>query len=223
MKIPFTTEQFFNVFENYNLTIFPVQIIILLLGFAGLFFLHSKETYKNKIIGISLGFLWIWIGVVYHLIFFAKINETASVFGGIFILQGILIVINTFINDKLTFTFESKLKDYIGYFFILFGLIIYPFIGYYTEGSISRTISLGLPCPSTIFTLGFFLLTNDKFPKYLLIIPTLWAILGMSAAIQFGVYQDFMLIFAALIANICLIKKKDINLYKHVKPHTRYN
>jgi len=223
MKIPFTTEQFFNIFGNYNLTVFPVQIIILILGFAGLFFLHSRETYRNKIIGSYLGLLWIWMGVVYHISFFSKINEAASVFGGIFILQGILILLNTIIHDKLTFTFESKAKDYLGYFFILFGLIIYPIIGYYAEGPISRTISLGLPCPSTIFTLGFFMLTNDKFPKYLLIIPTLWAFAGLSAAIQFGVYQDFMLIFAALIANIFLIKKKDLNLYKHVKPHTRYN
>jgi len=223
MKIPFTTEQFFNIFENYNLTIFPFQILILIIGFAGLFFLHSRKSYKNKVIGSYLGLLWIWIGVVYHIFFFTKINEAAYILGGVFILQGILILLNTFTNDKLTFNFESKAKDYFGYFFILFGLIIYPIIGYYVEGTISRTITLGLPCPSTIFTLGFFMLTNDKSPKYLLIIPTLWAVVGMSAAIQFGVYQDFMLIFTAIIANIFLIKKKDLNLYKHVKPHTRYN
>ena len=92
MNLPFSTEQFFNVIEKYNLSIFPFQLIINVLGIACLFLLHSKWSSKDKIIGIYLGALWIWIGAVYHLAFFATINKAALLFGVIFILQGVLIL-----------------------------------------------------------------------------------------------------------------------------------
>jgi len=208
MKTPFTTEQFFNVFEKYNSTMFPLQLIIILLGIAGLFLLHSKYSFKNKIIGGYLGVLWLWMGLAYHIGFFAEINKAAFVFGGIFILQGLLILFNTFVKGRLIFDFFPKTKDYLGYFFIIFGLILYPIIGYFMVDSLTKTISLGLPCPTTILTFGFLMLTNNKFPKYLLIIPSLWALIGLSAAINFGVYQDFMILITAIIADIVLIKRK---------------
>lgn len=208
MELPFTTEQFFNVIEKYNLTMFPFQLIIFLLGIVCLFLLHSKLSSKDKLIGIYLGVLWIWIGVAYHLTFFTVINKAAFLFGGIFILQGILILFFTFTKNRLVFTFTLQIKDYLGYFFILYGLIIYPIISYLVEGSFEKTIIMGLPCPSTIFTFGLFMLTNNKFPKYLLLIPSLWAVVGMSAAINIGVIQDVMILIAAVTADTILIRRK---------------
>jgi hypothetical protein len=208
MRMPFTTEQFFNVIANYNVMMFPFQIILFLSGIVSLFFLHSKILTKDKLIGIYLGILWMWIGIAYHLAFFTVINKAAYLFGGIFILQGLLILFNALIKNRLIFTFSFQTKDYLGYFFILYGLIIYPIISYFAEGSFERTIVMGLPCPSTIFTFGFFILTNNKFPKYLLIIPSLWAVVGLSAAINIGVFQDVMIIIAAITADIMLIRRK---------------
>ena len=208
MKLPFTTEQFFNVIEKYNLTMFPYQLIILLLGIICLFLLHSKLSAKDKLIGIYIGILWIWIGVAYHLVYFTVINKAAFLFGGIFILEGLFILYSTFGKNRLIFSFTLLAKDYLGYFFILYGLIIYPIISYFVEGSFERTIMMGLPCPSTIFTFGFFILTSNKFPKYLLIIPSLWAVMGLSAAINIGVFQDVMIFIAAITADIILIRRK---------------
>jgi len=209
MKLPFSTVQFFNVIEKYNLTIFPFQLIILLLGIVCLFFLHSKSPVKDKLIGVYLGILWIWIGVVYQLVNFTVINKAAFLFGGIFILQGLFILFNTFGKNSLNFTFTLHKKDYLGYFFILYGLLIYPIFSFIIEGSFERTILIGLPCPSTIFTFGFFILASNKFPKYLLIIPSLWAVVGLSAAINIGVFQDVMIALAAITADIILIKRKN--------------
>jgi hypothetical protein len=208
MNLPFTTEQFFNVIEKYNLTMFPFQLIILLLGIVCLFLLHFNFSAKDRFIGSFLSILWIWIGIAYHLVFFTVINKVAFIFGAIFILQGLLIMLNTFNRRKLIFTLTFQAKDYFGYIFILYGLIIYPIISYFVEGSFGRTIILGLPCPSAIFTFGFFILTNNKFPKYLLIIPSIWAVVGLSAAINIGVVQDVMILFSAITANIILLRRK---------------
>jgi hypothetical protein len=82
----------------------------------------------------------------------------------------------------------------------LYGLTIYPIISYFTESSVVQTISLGLPCPSTILTFGFFILAAYKIPRHLLLIPFIWAVIGISAALNIGIYQDLMIIVAAIAA-----------------------
>ena len=101
-----------------------------------------------------------------------------------------------------------SIQAYLGYFFILYGLIIYPVVGYLIEPNLSRTISVGLPCPTLILTFGFLLLCDKKFSKYLLIIPSLWAIIGINAVIKLGVYQDSMMLIAAIIADVLILRSK---------------
>jgi len=208
LKIPFTTEQFFEIIEKYNHALFPAQLIVILLGILSLILLHSKKGSKNKLIGGFLGILWIWIGIAYHFAFFTEINKAAYVFGGFFVLQGLFFLIETFSRSKLEFEFNGKTIDYIAYFFIIFGLAIYPILLFYLENSLETTITLGLPCPSTILTFGFLMLSSSKLSRYLLIIPALWAIVGISAAIEFKVYPDYLMPVSALIAIIYLTLRK---------------
>ncbi len=207
MKMPFTTEEFYAVFERYNSAVFPFQLVIILLGVITVLLLHAKYSFRNKLIGSYLGFLWIWMAVVYHFVFFTKINKAAFVFGSAFLLEGLLILVNTFSKGKLLFNFKGRPKDYLGYFFVLYGLIFYPLTGYFIEGTFARTIALGLPCPSTILTFGFLMLTENRRLKYLLVIPWLWAIIGLGAAINFEVYQDFMMPVAGIIAGLFLMRQ----------------
>lgn len=106
------------------------------------------------------------------------------------------------------YSFTGGTRSYLGYFFVLFGLIIYPVISYLLEGSFAKTITLGLPCPTTILTFGFLMLTSARFPKYLLIIPTLWAVIGTGAAVNLGIYQDYLMLASAIVADIYLLKRK---------------
>ncbi len=124
MKIPFKLEQFYHVFEQYNMTPFPAQILILLFGIVAVIFLHLKTGIKSWIIGLFLGLLWIWIGVAYHFSFFTSINKAAFVFGGVFVLQGVLLLTETFITRRLKFDFKGQPRDYFGYLFVLFGWLI---------------------------------------------------------------------------------------------------
>jgi len=211
MDIPFTTEQFFQVITDYNITFFPVQILIVFLGIICLVLILSGKSYKDKLFGSYIGMLWLWIGIMYHLAFFTSINKAAYIFGILFILQGLVVLYETFRGDKLKFQFKGYTMDYIAYFFLIFAIIIYPILLYFLENSIYTTITLGLPCPSTIFTFGFFMMTTIKFPKYLLIIPLIWTIIGTSAAFNFGVYPDYVMLIAAVIAVIYLLRRKNKN------------
>jgi hypothetical protein len=208
MKIPFTTEQFFAVMEKYNLTLFPAQIVILLLGIMSVLLVFTRVPSRHKWAGVFLGLLWIWMGIAYHLAFFTSINKAAYVFGTLFILQGILFQTATFSKAGLPFEFQKNDRGLTGVFLIFFGLVIYPLLSYLIAGTAKTTIILGLPCPSTIFTFGFLLLASGRIPRYLLIIPLIWALIGTSAAVKFGVYPDYMLIFSAGASLFLILRSK---------------
>jgi hypothetical protein len=198
MTTPFTPEQFFNVFALYNAAVFPAQVIIMIFGILGVFAVRSGLVWKNRFISGMLASLWLWTGIVYHVTFFSAINNAANIFGGLFVLEGLYLLWEGVFRDRLKYEFSPTMKGYLGYFFILYGLLIYPVISYLIESQAERIISPGLPCPTTILTFGFFMLAAPKFPKYLLILPALWALIGISAVINLGVYQDLMMQVAAI-------------------------
>jgi len=89
MKIPFTIEQFFEVFELYNDYWYPFQFVWLFLSIIGLFMINKKTKFaRNYLIGL-LSSLWIWSGMAFHWLFFSTINPIAYAFGGLFVLQGL--------------------------------------------------------------------------------------------------------------------------------------
>lgn len=79
MKTPFSTDQFFEVFRNYNETVYPMQVILYLICITAIVLIFKPNNKSDKIISSMLGFLWIWIGIVYHLIFFTAINKAAYI------------------------------------------------------------------------------------------------------------------------------------------------
>ncbi|HVO74355.1 MAG TPA: DUF6064 family protein [Ignavibacteriaceae bacterium] len=205
MKLPFTTDQFLRVFSEYNQKIFPMQIIFYLAAFSAVYLIFVKNKYSGKIISLVISIFWLWVGIVYHIIFFSSINKAAYVFGSLFILEGLMIFIFGFIQDKLVFGNGKNIYSRTGIIFIVYALIIYPVLGYFFGRVFPYSITLGLPCPTTIFTFGMLLLSEKKMPLAILIIPLLWSILGFTAALNFSVYEDFGLILSGLIGFVMLV------------------
>ena len=53
-------------------------------------------------------------------------------------------------------------------------------------------------CPVTIFTFGLFLLASSAHPRWLLVIPFVWSLIGGSAAVLLHVPQDWFLLFSGI-------------------------
>ena len=79
---------------------------------------------------------------------------------------------------------------------IVFALVIYPILAYVAGHRFPATPTFGLPCPTTILTLGLLLWADPPRPWSVLVIPLAWSALGASAAVQLGVWEDFGLVAA---------------------------
>lgn len=203
--IPFTTEQFIHVFEKYNEAIYPIQFALILVAIVAIALAVSRKPFANKTISGLLGFLWLWTGVIYHLTFFTKISPPAYVFGVLFVFQGFLFLYEGVVKNCLSFRITQKLYGILGAIFITYALVIYPLIGYALGRIFPSSPTFGTPCPTTIFTFGLLLWTDKKAPLSLLIIPALWSIVGTSAALNFGIKEDFGLLVAGTLGTASIL------------------
>jgi Family of unknown function (DUF6064) len=211
MKPPFTVEQFFEVFKNYNEAVYPAQFMLYIVSFIALYRIVKPTSNAGKIISGSLAFFWLWMGSVYHLIYFSPINGAAYVFGTAFILQGVLFLFYGVFQNKNTFSFHPDLYGIAGMILILFALIIYPMLGGFMGHKYPASPTFGLPCPTTIFTLGVMLLSDKKIPVLIMIIPLLWSVIGFTAAFNFGIWEDTGLLISGLSTAILMSIKNRSN------------
>lgn len=205
MELPFTQEQFLDVFKFYNLTIWPFQIFLVVLALIAIFLTVSRIKYSSVLISATLTFYWFWMGLAYHFAFFSKINPLAYVFAGIFVFQGLLFFFFGIAREELHFKFVNNVKGLTAIILFIYALIFYPLIGYALGHYYPSTPTFGVPCPTTIFTFGILLLLEGKINKILFIIPFLWSIIGFTAVFKFGILQDIGLLIAGLTGFILLI------------------
>lgn len=199
--LPFTIEQFLQIFERYNQAIWPMQIVAYILGIAVLFFAAKQTRYSAQIISAALAFLWVWMGVAYHLIYFSAINRAAIGFGVLFIVQGLLWLLFGIVRPRLAFQLDSNPYSVTGMVLIAYAMVIYPIVGTLLGHGYPQSPSFGVaPCPTTIFTFGVLLLTSARVPRSTLVIPLVWSLVGFVAAISLGIREDIGLLVAGLLS-----------------------
>ncbi|MGD8239375.1 MAG: DUF6064 family protein [Armatimonadota bacterium] len=200
MELPFTVEQFFQVFEDHNLTTWPAPVVAYVFGIAGVLYAIKRTPASSSIVCSILALLWIWMGAVYHIAFFAAINRTAYVFGALFLLQGALFLVVGAFRGRISFGSQWSAYGITGLLFVVYAIVLYPLLGMQFGHGYPRAPAFGVaPCPTTIFTLGLLLWTNRGLPRYILIIPALWSLIGFSAAAHLGVYEDYGLVAAGVV------------------------
>ena len=215
MKLPFTVAQFLEAFKNYNHSVFPMQIAFYLLALTIILLSIKKPGQADRIINAILSFFWLWMGIVYHFLYFAPINKAAYLFGGIFILQGLLFFHQGVLKTKLTYKFQFDKFGWLGALLITFALFIYPFLGFAFGHLYPASPTFGLPCPTTIFTFGILMWFDKKISLSILIIPFIWSIIGFFAALKLGILEDTGLFVSGILGTIMIASRN--------KKFTSYN
>ena len=204
---PFSAEDFFGVFVAYNEAFWPIQIGLVLLAVAAVALAFRPHDAAHRAIVLVLGFLWLWMAVAYHWAFFAAINPAAYAFAAAFALEGILLGRLALRAEPLRFRPGRDRYGLLGGAFMLYALVLYPSLGVAVGHAYPAQPTFGLPCPTTIFTVGMLLWASPRVPWAVLVVPAGWSVLGLSAVRYFGVVEDAMLPLAGLAGGALILLK----------------
>ncbi len=185
-------------FVQYNLDIWPAQIVGYVLYAIVLFAVARRFKYSDQIIAAIIAFNWLWLGIR----FFVPAGVAGwsfYVFAALFVIEGVLFAVGA-TRPFLSFRFGTDVYSLTGLVLIAYAAVLYPLVGYAVGHVFPLSLTLGaFPCPTTIFTLGLFLLSRDRVPWYLLIAPGLFALTGVTSP-SMGIVEDAGLFIAGLIA-----------------------
>lgn len=205
MTLPFSTEQFLRVFADYNTAIWPAQIIAMALGIVTLVAMFVGHTNARRFAVAALAALWAFTGIGYHLIFFSRINPLAPVFAGFFIVQALLFLACAVAPGDLRFQLGRDVRTGAGFVTIFYALVMYPALGAWAGHGMMAGPMFGVaPCPTTIFTLGILLMMRGAWLIPLSVVPLLWSLVGMAAALQLGIAEDLGLPVGGLLLLVAL-------------------
>ena len=205
MAAPFTAEQFFAVFARYNQSVWPMQVILNLLALGTIALLFRPRSWGGRVISAVLSFFWAWMAIAYHFVFFTAINPAAWLFGAVFLAGALWFAWIGVIKGGLFFGWRGGLRGWAGGALMAYPLVFYPALGHYLGHRYPAVPTFGLPCPTTIFTLGALLFASAPVPRSVFVVPLLWTAVGSMAAFQFGIFQDLGLLVAGLIGLAAMI------------------
>ena len=208
MQLPFTTEEFFGVFREYNEALWPAQVLLVGLALAAIVLVLRPRRWSGICISAILAILWTWLAVAYHLAFFARINPLAYVFSGISLAGALTFLWQGVIQRRLRFAWVGGGRVFVGAVLVVFALVFYPIWSWYGGHPYPYMPTFGLPCPTTLFTIGLLAFLVPPYPRSPFIVPILWGLVGAQAAFLLGVYQDIGLMVAAAVGTVLLLQSK---------------
>jgi hypothetical protein len=205
MQLPFTREQFFDLFVAYNEALWPAAVALWIASAVIVALRLSTRRPHDRWIGALLVVHWAWSALAYHVAFFTRINPAAWLFATLFLGQAVLFFHVGFVQRRLSFAPWSTAWAPLAWGLILYSLA-YPAMNALDHCSLLRIPTFGLPCPTTIFTAGALMLATPR-SWSLSIVPVIWSAIGGSAAFLLGVHADVALPIAGVALAIFLMRR----------------
>lgn len=197
MALPFTPAQFFDVFAAYNRSLWPFAFALWLSTLAAVVVFARTRERSSRFLVILLAVQWAWVALAYHAAFFSHINPAAWLFTALFLIQSALFVWFGVARSELHFSPGGLPRHAAAWTLIIYSLI-YPAIVRVEGHAYPAAPTFGLPCPTTLLTIGFLLAADPPWPRAVALVPLAWAFVAGSASILLGVRADLMLWLAGI-------------------------
>jgi Family of unknown function (DUF6064) len=205
MTLPFSISEFLAVFADYNRAIWPFQIFAYGLGLVAVVAILIPRQGTLRLALAAFALLWAFVGIGYHLMFFSSINPAAWVFAGFFVLQAAMFLASALWPADLRLQPDRSLRTAVGLAVGLYAVAVYPALGFWAgHGGMAGPMFGVAPCPTTMFTIGFLLMSRGIWVIWLSIIPILWSLIGVAAALQLGIPEDLMMPLAGIALGVVL-------------------
>jgi hypothetical protein len=207
VELPFTTDEFFGVFADYNLRFWWMAVAWWFGSIGALVLAWRRPTNGSRTLSYFLAALWLWNALAYHALLFTRINPAAWLFAVLFAVQAVLF-------------FQAAARSHLEYFasvgwvralglgLMAYGLA-YPLLTMVFGHGYPAAPTFGVPCPTAILTIGVLGTARSAAPVRLAIIPVFWSLVGGSAAVLLAVPTDYVLLAAGGLLSVLLFDRKD--------------
>lgn len=202
--MPFSLHQFLQVFADYNQAVWPMQGVWVTLALALIVAAFLPNRIRPATITIGLSLLWTWMGAVYHLLFFRRINPAALGFGIAFLAQAVALATWGVRTSGLSFRPRHDRRTWAGAMLQCYALVIYPKLSVAFGHPYPTQPTFGLPCPTTIATIGLLLWASPQPPWWVWLVPLVWSVIGSAAAFRLGMREDLGLLVGGILALLFL-------------------
>ena len=205
MQLPFTKEQFFDLFVAYNEALWPAAVALWIASAVIVALRLAEHRPHDRWISALLVAHWAWSALAYYVAFFTRINPAAWLFAALFLGQAVLLFRAGIVQRRLSFAPWGSAWAPLAWALIVYSLA-YPAINAIDHRSLLRIPTFGLPCPTTIFTAGALMLATPR-SWSLTIVPVIWSAIGGSAAFLLGVHADVALPIAGIALAIFALRR----------------
>jgi hypothetical protein len=188
--LPYTAEVYFALLERYLAALGPVAAAAELLIVAALAAIALRPLPgQDRAIAGLLAAGWLVTGLVFHGLYFGRLNFLAPVYATLFTVQGVLLVWHGVVRGRLAFRYRGDQAARAGTFLALVALA-YPLLdGLFHPDWLGLRLAGLAPAPTVVLTLGLLLLAEAP-PRHLLIIPGLWSLVAAFTAWHLAVPLD---------------------------------
>jgi hypothetical protein len=200
VELPFTTDQFFSVFAEYNEAFWSVVVALWCATIAALVAAWRDPERWSPTLSLFLGGLWLWNAAAYHAFLFTRINPAAWIFSALFAVQAALFL-RSGQHRRPVYLSATGARQRLGLALAAYSLA-YPFLTMTLGHDYPATPTFGLPCPTTILTIGVLLTVRERVPWSLSVVPTVWGFIGGSAAALLHVQTDYVLLAGGVLLMI---------------------
>ena len=207
MSLPFTGDQFLEVFRRYNEAVWPAQWALVIAALVIVRSVLAPSRWRGRLAIALLASLWAWAAIVYHLAFFRSINPIATAFAALFLAQTLLLGRYALNVNAPELHARGGIARWVGAALVVSALVVYPMLSIASGHRFPASPTFGLPCPLTVFTFGVLMWWQPRVPISVAVIPVLWAIIGSTAAIQLGMTEDVLLPLSLVVAAPLLIRR----------------
>jgi hypothetical protein len=204
--LPFTTDQFFEIFALYNRAFLGVVVALWLASAGTLALAWRDPARRSGMLSVFLGVLWLWNAVAYHAVFFTRINPAAWIFAAMFLIQAGLFSWAA-AGGHIAYFSSTGWRHGVGLGLVAYALA-YPFLTMALGHRYPETPTFGVPCPTAILTIGLLVSAGGRVPVILAIVPIVWGFIGGSAAALLGVPTDYALLGAAPLLAVTLVGRR---------------
>lgn len=202
MQLPFTLDQFLEVFAEYNQRFWPVAAGFWAASVVGVVLTWREPARWSSRLSTLLAVMWLWNAAGYHAWLFTRINPAAWLFAVLFAVESALLFRARAASRLEYFSPASRLR-HIGAALVVYALA-YPAVTIALGHRYPAAPTFGVPCPTAILTIGLLATVRGAIPARLALIPILWGFVGGSAALLLDVASDYALLGAALLMTVAI-------------------